>query len=265
MIIQKIRSIQQQVNTTLCIGLDTDMAKLPQGISRNVQGVVDFNKAIIEATADLCCSYKINFAFYEQYGTAGFDAIAQTLSCIPTGHLSIADAKRGDIGNTSAAYANAILQQMGFDSITVSPYMGADSVEPFLEAENKLVFVLALTSNSGSADFQHCLVEGKPLYQHVIAKALQWQRKGDIGFVVGATHPRQLEEIRDEVPELPLLIPGVGTQGGSAKEIRLANKNGIALINVSRAVLYASSGSDFTEQARIQAQEFCRQLPYEAS
>lgn len=257
---EKITDIQTSTNTMLCIGLDTDIAKLPEGIERTVQGVVEFNRLIIEATKDVCCSYKINFAFYEQYGTSGFDAIEKTLSYIPKQHITIGDAKRGDIGNTSAAYANAILNEMGFDSITVSPYMGADSVEPFLTSDNKLVFLLALTSNSGSKDFQYLEIDGKPLYQHVITTSQHWKRNSELGYVIGATHPQQLKTIRDMIPTSPLLIPGVGTQGGNPQEIKEVNGNGVAFVNVSRAIIYASANKDFADIARTTAEMYCKQL-----
>lgn len=252
---EKIAHVKSLTNTMLCVGLDTELQKLPRGIQRTHQGIVEFNKHIISATKDLCSSYKINFAFYEQYGSHGFDMIEQTLSAIPSTHITIADAKRGDIGNTSSAYANAILSEMGFDCITVSPYMGSDSVEPFLDFDNKLVFVLALTSNPGSADFQHLMIDGVPLYHHVITRSQSWQRKGELGYVVGATHPEQLGQIRSLVPTAPLLIPGVGTQGGDPSIIREMNAGGTAFVNASRAIIYASTCDDFAVSARTKAEE----------
>jgi orotidine-5'-phosphate decarboxylase len=252
---EKIANAQTLTNTMLCVGLDTELAKLPKGIMRNHQGIVEFNKHIISATKDLCSSYKINFAFYEQYGSHGFDIIEQTLADIPSTHVTIADAKRGDIGNTSTAYANAILIEMGFDCITVSPYMGSDSIEPFLDYDNKLVFVLALTSNPGSADFQHLMIDDIPLYQHVITRSQTWKRKGELGYVVGATHPEQLSHIRSIVPNAPLLIPGVGAQGGDPNVIREMNNGGVAFVNASRAIIYASSCDDFAVSARTKAEE----------
>lgn len=255
-ILKKLEAIQQKNKSRLCVGLDTEISKLPSAFEKTPENIVEFNKAIIEATYDCVCAYKINFAFYEQYGAKGMDALYETLKCIPDDIITIADAKRGDIGNTSRAYANAIFEDMNFDSITVSPYMGSDSVEPFLEYHNKIVFVLALTSNSGSKDFQRLIADGKPIYRHVVETSQSWKSNSELGFVVGATHPTEVSEIRTFAPENVFLIPGVGSQGGDAAATMRANGNAPAIVNVSRAVLYASTGDDFAEKARQQAISF---------
>ncbi|MBL7999182.1 MAG: orotidine-5'-phosphate decarboxylase [Candidatus Kapabacteria bacterium] len=259
-IFDKILDSQRRASTCLCVGLDTDMNKLPSPLPKSLDGILEFNRTIIKATQQHCSSYKINFAFYEQYGSAGYALIEQTRAMIPDTHVSIADAKRGDIGNTSAAYAKAILGTMDFDAITVSPYMGADSVEPFLAFENKLVFVLALTSNSGSRDFQYTTSDARTLYERVILQSQQWRRTGILGYVVGATHPGELAAIRNLIPDAPLLIPGVGTQGGDAQATMQANGNGIAFINASRSIIYASSGDDYAHAAGIAAATLARSV-----
>ncbi len=245
----KIREAQQRCHSTLCVGLDSTVEKLPEGFEKNLDSLVRFNELIIEATKDFCCAYKINFGFYERYGSLGYAALEKTRERIPSSHVSIADAKRGDIGNTAESYAVAILKTLDFDSVTVNPYMGHDTVAPFLSYENKLVFVLALTSNEGSADFQYLQLDGQPLYRRVMEKTLQWPSNALCGFVVGATHPSELADLRKDFPHVPFLIPGVGSQGASAEEIHKANAGGVAFVNSSRAILYASSKNDFAERA----------------
>jgi len=253
-----IESLIQEQNRTslLCVGLDTELHKIPAELQRGGDALIRFNETIINATHDFCCSYKINFAFYEQYGEHAFSLIKDTVGLLPQGKLSIADAKRGDIGNTSGAYARAIFDEMGFDAVTVSPYMGYDSLAPFLEYSGKMVFILALTSNAGSLDFQRLECGGKPLFRHVIEKALSWKSQAHIGFVVGATHPEELAHIREYAPDNCLLIPGVGTQGGNASDVLQANGNAPALINVSRDILYNTSGADTFSYARERAQYY---------
>lgn len=252
----KLTQAERQNQSRLCVGLDTDREKIPQHLLSADDPITAFNCAIIEATKDVVSSYKLNIAFYEQYGTAGWEALRATVACIPKHIITIADAKRGDIGNTSAAYASAFFEHFSFDAITVSPYMGSDSVKPFLTYPDKMVFILALTSNVGSGDFQRLLCDGKPLYQHVVGTSLGWTEHDNVGFVVGATHPGELAEVRALVPDAPLLIPGVGTQGGDARATMQANGSGPAVVNVSRGVLYASDGRDFAEKAREKAQEY---------
>jgi orotidine-5'-phosphate decarboxylase len=220
-------------------------------------GVYEFNKAIIEATSDLVCAYKPNLAFYEAMGHEGMDALKNTLKCITCDIVTIGDAKRGDIGNTSKAYAKAIFDVLGFDATTLSPYLGFDSIEPFLQYKDKGSIILCRTSNAGALDFQSLKCETgqgfKPLFEIVAEKARSWNTHGNIGLVVGATYPDELKSIRQQHPDMPILIPGVGAQGG---DVAATVKHGVsargdkAIINSSRQILYASKGRDFAEAAR---------------
>ena len=239
------------------MGLDTDITKLPLGISKGTEGILQFNKEIINATKDFAVSYKINTAFYEQLGSKGWEIIEKTREMIPSNTLSIADAKRGDIGNTSAMYAKAFFETMDFDALTVAPYMGYDSVEPFLKFNNKITIVLGLTSNKGSADFQTNPIYNPPLYKTVLERISQWGTPENLMFVIGATKAEALVEIRKIVPDHFLLIPGVGAQGGNANEVCRNGKNNLGglLINSSRGIIYASSGRDFAEAARAEAKK----------
>jgi orotidine-5'-phosphate decarboxylase len=254
--IEKILTTQRSRKSLLCIGLDTDINKIPEHLRSSRDALLDFNKAIIEATSDLACAYKINAAFYECAGEAGWTAMRETVKAIPSGILTIGDAKRADIGNSSSYYAKAFYGDLGFDAVTVAPYMGRDSVEPFLSSEDHGIFLLALTSNAGAQDFQYLDAGGMPLYQRVIEKALTWNAKKNIGFVAGATHGSQLRVVRAAAGDAPLLIPGVGAQGGSVEDaVRFGvDEHGErAIINASRSILYASSGKDFAEVARAEA------------
>ena len=254
--LNKLRAIQRTKNTLLCIGLDTDSAKLPEFLKTYANPQFEFNKRIIAATKDLVCAFKINSAFYEAEGERGWSAMRQTVSELPASVISIADAKRGDIGNSSEQYARIFVEEFKFDSITVNPYMGKDSVEPFLRSPEQCAFILALTSNPGSKDFQRLKVGKKFLYEKIVETAMKWSVKKNIGFVAGATKPKELRSIRKLAPTAPLLIPGIGTQGGSVKEAVQygCDKNGeMAIINVSRSILYASGGDDFAESARNEA------------
>jgi orotidine-5'-phosphate decarboxylase len=253
---QKLREIQTKQNSLLCIGLDVDLEKIPEHLKSLVNPVLEFNRRIIEATHDLVCAYKPNLAFYEAIGEHGLTTLRETLKLIPKSVLTIGDGKRGDIGNTAERYAKTLFDDFGFDSVTVNPYMGFDSVEPFLKNPEKGVFLLALTSNPGSKDFQRLKINGKPLYEKVVRTAKKWNTNQNIGFVVGATHPRELKAIRKIVPEMPLLIPGIGKQGGDLTSAVKdgCTKNGLgAVINASRSIIYASSGKDFAEAARAEA------------
>lgn len=241
----------------LCVGLDTDPKKLPAGIS-----MLDFNRAIIDATRDLCVAYKPNVAFYECHGPEGWRVLEETVRYIGNEHFIIADAKRGDIGNTSDYYAKTFFASMPCDSVTVAPYMGRDSVEPFLQYPDKWAIVLALTSNPGADDFELLTQDGKPLYQQVLTKVSQWGTPDNTMFVVGATRPTMFEDIRAIVPHHFLLVPGVGAQGGSLSEVCKYGMNddiGL-LINASRSILYASSGSDFAQAARLEAQRMQEEM-----
>ncbi len=246
----------------LCVGLDTDIKKIPKYLLKFEDPVFEFNKQIIDATADYCVSYKPNIAFYEAMGPKGWLSLQKTLDYIPNNIFTIADAKRGDIGNTSGLYARAFFDiessGMSFDSVTVAPYMGADSVLPFLEYKNKWVVLLALTSNASSEDFQTQKLEsGEFLYKKVIETSKKWGDDTNMMYVVGATKAESLVEIRELIPDSFLLIPGVGAQGGSLEEVSRLGMNTTCglLVNSSRGIIYASEGEDFAEKAKVEAQK----------
>lgn len=251
----------QRKKSFLCVGLDTDVNKIPEFLfDESEDPIFEFNKAIIDATADLCVAYKPNLAFYESQGLSGWDVLERTVDYIRENYpdqFIIADAKRGDIGNTSAMYARTFLGNMDFDSVTVAPYMGEDSVKPFLTYENKWVILLALTSNKGAYDFQFMKDEetGERLFEKVLKTSLSWGTDENLMYVVGATKAEMLTEIRAVVPEHFLLVPGVGAQGGSLADVAkygLNNSCGL-LVNSSRQIIYASSDKDFAEKARTEA------------
>lgn len=262
---ERYRAIYERSGTRLCIGLDADVRNLPESVMGADDPLLEFNTKIIEATSDLCCAYKPNLAFYESSGEAGIRSLVKTLERIPEEVLTIGDAKRGDLGNTAERYAYALFNQFGFDAATVNPYQGMDALEPFFKYPGKCVFVLALTSNPGSADFQRLMIDGRPLYMHVIDKCIAtYGSTGSLGFVVGATHPVELAEIRSHVGgEIPLLIPGLGAQGGDAEANARANNGGVAFFNVSRGVIGVSKGEDFAERAREAATKFVEELQEE--
>lgn len=247
----------------LCVGLDTDITKIPKHLLSEADPVFTFNKAIIDATKDLCVSYKINTAFYEALGVKGWVALEKTVNYVPQEHFKIADAKRGDIGNTSSQYAKAFFETLPFDAITVAPYMGEDSVKPFLEYKNKWAIVLGLTSNSGAKDFELQQTGDQFLYKKVLQTASQWGTPDNLMFVVGATQASAFTNIRKLTPNHFYLVPGVGAQGGSLKEISekalLKDDCGL-LVNVSRAIIYASDGKDFAEKGRTVAAEYQREM-----
>jgi orotidine-5'-phosphate decarboxylase len=262
------KQLVQQVQlkrSYLCVGLDTDITKIPHHLRSHPDAVFEFNKQIIDATHDLCVAYKINTAFYEALGSRGWDAMEKTVNYIPKDQFIIADAKRGDIGNTSSQYAKAFFEILNFDAITVAPYMGEDSVKPFLEFKNKWAIVLGLTSNAGSKDFEQLHVVGQAtnngeeyLYETVLKKVSSWGTNENLMFVVGATKASDLEDIRKIIPDHFLLVPGVGFQGGSLKEVSKygMNKDCGLLVNASRAIIYAGGKEDFAKEARAIAQEY---------
>jgi len=276
---QLIEQIQLK-KSFLCVGLDTDLSKIPKHLQSHPDAVFEFNKQIIDATSDLCVSYKINTAFYEAMGLKGWEAMQKTVDYIPAEHFTIADAKRGDIGNTSSQYAKAFFEVLNFDAITVAPYMGEDSVRPFLEYDNKWTIVLGLTSNKGADDFQKLLVSNKSgqalppvhgianafrpeyLYEEVIEKIAEWGTTGNLMFVTGATKASDFEGIRNIIPEHFLLVPGVGFQGGSLKEVAEygLNEDCGLLVNASRAIIYASENEDFATEARAIAKEYQQEM-----
>ncbi len=260
--LEKLDRACQKNRSLVCVGLDPDPNLMPDNIP-----VADFNRAIIEATADLVCAYKPNLAFYEALGDEGMKALKQTLQYIPSDVLVIADAKRSDIGNTARAYARALFDILNFDASTVNPYLGFDSMEPFLNYKDKGIIILCRTSNAGAQDFQSLKCETPqgflPLYEIVANKAQEWNIHNNVGLVVGATYPEELKTIRQQHPNLPILIPGVGAQGG---EVALTVKYGLsphgnrAIINSSRQILYASKGDDFATRARETAQHLRDQI-----
>ena len=252
----------QQINlqqSYLCVGLDTDLSKIPAHLQQRPNAVVEFNKAIIDVTKDFCVSYKINTAFYEAMGTKGWDAMEETVNYIPATHLKIADAKRGDIGNTSSQYARAFFETLQFDAITVAPYMGEDSIRPFLEYENKWTIVLGLTSNKGAADFELLKTnDAIPVYEKVITTVAKWGSVNNLMFVTGATKAEEFTHIRKLVPDHFLLVPGVGFQGGSLAGV---SKYGMSkdcglLVNASRAIIYAGEKENFAAEAAAVAHQY---------
>lgn len=249
----------------LCVGLDTDIKKIPQHLLNEDDPVFAFNKAIIDATAQYAVAYKPNTAFYEVYGAKGWASLEKTINYIKENHpeiFVIADAKRGDIGNTSANYARAFFETLKADAITVAPYMGVDSVEPFLGFDDKWVILLALTSNKGSKDFQYLNADGKEMYKNVLLKSQEWSDDQKMMYVVGATHPEELGEIRKMLPNHFFLVPGVGAQGGDLQVVAkfgLNNQVGL-LVNSSRGIIYASNGEDFAEKAAGEAKKLQQQM-----
>jgi orotidine-5'-phosphate decarboxylase len=248
--------------SVLCVGLDTDLSKIPPHLLANEDPMFAFNKAIIDATKDFTVSYKINTAFYEAYGVKGWQSLEKTLNYIPKEIFTIADAKRGDIGNTSTQYAKTFFTTFDFDSVTIAPYMGKDSVEPFLQFEGKWGIVLGVTSNEGSLDFQHLIADGKPLYEHVLNKVSAWGTISNLMFVVGATRKEQLAQVRKICPDHFFLIPGVGAQGGDVSTVcqNTLNKDVGILINVSRGIIYVSNGLDFAEKAAEAALQYQQEM-----
>lgn len=264
--------------TYLCIGLDTDISKIPKHLLSHTDPVFEFNRQIVDATKDYCVSYKINTAFYEALGVKGWESMERTVNYIPSTHFKIADAKRGDIGNTSSQYAKAFFETLKFDAITVVPYMGEDSVKPFLEHKDKWTILLGLTSNSGAKDFElQKLINKKEiledgvhlthqhtsyLYEQVLQTSSEWGSTENLMFVVGATQADEFLNIRKLTPDHFYLVPGVGAQGGSLKEIsqKALIKDCGLLVNVSRAVIYASNAEDFADEASIIAQRYADEM-----
>ncbi|QIH33565.1 orotidine-5'-phosphate decarboxylase [Sphingobacterium sp. DR205] len=254
----------------LCVGLDTDLTKIPEHLLDDEDPIYSFNKAIIDATADLCVAYKPNIAFYECYGLKGWQSLQKTWAALPKDCFSIADAKRGDIGNTSGRYAMAFFDEsnsgLGFDSITIAPYMGKDSVTPFLDFKDKWAIVLALTSNEGSRDFQNFEnKEGLQLFEQVIDKVNTWGNIDNLMYVVGATRGEGFIKIREHAPEHFLLVPGVGAQGGSLEDVCKygMNRDCGLLVNSTRGIIYASKGRDFAERAREEALKLQKEMEIE--
>lgn len=259
---EKLTRAVHKNRSLVCVGLDPDPKRMPDKVS-----VLEFNQAIINATADLVCAYKLNFAFYEALDTPGLEALKATIKYVPSEIPVIGDAKRSDIGNTARAYAQAIFSTLSCDATTVNPYLGFDSVEPFIEYADKGVFILCRTSNTGALDFQslscHTETGQRPLFEVVADKAGQWNTRGNVGLVVGATYPEELRLVRQKHPDMPLLIPGIGAQGG---ELASVIRHGVnsqgegAIINSSRQIIYASRESDFAQAARLAASSLRDQI-----
>ena len=263
---QLIDTIQSK-QSYLCVGLDTDITKIPPHLQTQPNAIVAFNKAVIDATKDFCVSYKINTAFYEALGVKGWQAMEETVNYIPATHFRIADAKRGDIGNTSSQYAKAFFESLPFDAVTVAPYMGEDSIRPFLEYDGKWTIVLGLTSNKGAADFELRQLQtdngveqtqAEYLYERVLRRVAEWGNPSNLMFVVGATQAEAFVNIRSIIPDHFLLVPGVGAQGGSLKDIseKAMNKDCGLLVNASRAIIYASENEDFAAEAGAIARQY---------
>jgi orotidine-5'-phosphate decarboxylase len=254
----------------LCIGLDTDLEKIPSFLLADEDPIFSFNKAIIDATHDLCVAYKPNIAFYEAYGVQGWSSLRKTIEYLNVNYpdiFTIADAKRGDIGNTSTRYAKAFFEDLNFDSITIAPYMGRDSVEPFLEFKDKHTILLALTSNEGAFDFQTKKIDGQELYKEVLSVSTTYKGSENLMYVVGATKAKYLKEIRKIVPNSFLLVPGVGAQGGSLEDVCAygMTKDIGLLINSSRGIIYASNQTDYAEAAKLKAKELQLEMEKEMS
>ncbi|MBL75754.1 MAG: orotidine-5'-phosphate decarboxylase [Chloroflexi bacterium] len=253
--IDRLDEITNRNQSLLCVGLDPWLPSMP------IKDIAEFNKEIIQATKDLVCAYKPQFAFYEAEGIDGLKALEETLKAIPNNVPIILDVKRGDLGNTSNAYAKAAFEIWGADAVTVSPFMGLDSIQPFIDYLDKGIFILTRTSNPGGSDFQELLIqtsdsEYRPLYLHIASKVNNWNTFNNLGLVVGATNPQELQQIRGECPSLPILIPGIGAQGGdlrSSIEFGIDSQGRRAIINASRSIIYASDGLDFAEAARREA------------
>lgn len=253
----------QKKSSYLCVGLDTDIKKIPTHLLKEEDPIFEFNKLIIDATADFTVAYKPNIAFYEAHGIAGWQSLQKTIDYIPKDIFIVADAKRGDIGNTSKMYAKAFFEQMNCDSITVAPYMGEDSVKPFLEFKDKWVILLALTSNAGGKDFQNLgLNKGGELYEEVLRKSQEWGTTDQLMYVVGATRAEALINIRQIVPEHFLLVPGVGAQGGNLEEVSKHGMNSSCglLVNSSRGIIYADNSESFAEVAAIKSKELQQEM-----
>jgi len=263
----KLEKAVHRNDSLVCVGLDTDSKKIPKIFSKKPNPVFEFNKAIIDSTADLVCAYKPQIAFYAAEGEKGLKALKSTVDYLKKTYPQIpiiGDAKRGDIGNTAAKYAEEIFDWFGFDAVTVNPYLGFDSIEPFLKREDKGIIILCRTSNPGAADFQDLKIKGAPLYQIVAKKIVKWNKDfGNCLMVVGATWPGQLKEIRKIAPDIPFLVPGIGAQGG---DIEAAVKNGQdksgagLIINSSRGIIYASDGPDFAKAARAEAEKLRNEI-----
>src|ERR1041385_434358 len=260
---QKLKHIQRKHDSLLCIGLDTDPTHVPESLYKWGDPQYEFNRQIIDATKDLVCAYKLNIAFYESVGEHGWYTVHQTLARIPEEIITIGDGKRGDISSSAERQAHLLCEDWEFSATTVNPYMGKDSIEPFMKRADQCTFVLAVTSNKGAKDFQHLKVKGKPLYEHVVKAAKKWNTRKNIGLVVGATRPAELKRVRSLAPEMPILIPGIGAQKGNLESsVRYGcnNDGELAIINIGRSIIHASDGDNFAEKARETALNYRDQI-----
>jgi len=261
--VERLIEIIREKDSLLCIGLDTDIENIPDSIRSEEEPVFAFNKDIIDRTHDLAAAYKINSAFYEANGVKGWTSLAKTIDYIPDDVIVIADVKRGDIGNTAKRYARAVFSELKADAATLNPYLGSDSLAPFIEYGDNGLFILCLTSNRGAEDFQKLKVDGKYLYQVVAEKVVELNKNGNCGLVVGATFPEEMKSIREIAHNLPILIPGIGAQGGDLEKtvyFGTDSKSELALINSSRGIIYRSKGDDFAQAARNAAEELRNQI-----
>lgn len=261
--VEAFRQTLREYQSLLCVGLDPDLRKLPSGLPRSAEGMITFCSEIISATAEFAAAFKVNFAFFEALGKSGWAALEKVAAKLPNNVIRIADAKRGDIGNTAQMYAEAIFRQLPFEAMTANPYLGEDAAQPFLADAHKGVFFLCRTSNPGSGDVQNFPDRTRPLYLHVAAQVREWNKNGNAGLVVGATHRRELQQVRKVSPDLPFLIPGVGAQGGdleTAVRVGATASADLAIINASRTILYADSGNKFAEAAARTAEKMRKEM-----
>jgi orotidine-5'-phosphate decarboxylase len=263
--IEKFQKISEKNNSLLCVGLDTDLEKIPQHIVKSSDSpLLSFNQGIIKATADIVCAYKLNMAFYEQYGIEGINVLLDTIKIIPNDIIVIIDGKRNDIGNTAARYANSLFNVFNADAVTVTPYLGYDGIQPFLDYTDRQSFILCRTSNKSAGDFQDLIAQNMKLYEHVAKKIVEWNVDNNCGAVVGATYPQELKNIRRILGNsVPLLIPGIGKQGGNVnKTIEYGtNENGtMAIINSSRGIIYKDSTKNYDQSARHEAENLRKEI-----
>lgn len=260
---EKLLKIQKEKNSLLCIGLDSDIERIPEKFLKSTYPQLEFNRDIIQSTKDLVCAYKLNLAFYEELGVKGIEALEKTLELIPDDIIKIADGKRGDIGSTAVKQAKTLFNTFNFDAVTVNPYMGFDAIEPFIKHSQKGVFVLCVTSNEGAKDFQYLNCSGKQLFEHVATKSKKWNKHNNIGLVVGATHIAELKKLRTILPDIPFLIPGIGAQKGDLeKTIKYGcSENGFnVIINISRAIIFSSSSNNFQESIRKTTEKYFSEI-----
>jgi orotidine-5'-phosphate decarboxylase len=260
---EKLRAVTGSSGPGLCVGLDPDPTRLPEGFRRDLSGLVDYLHKVIRVSAPWACAYKVNTAFYEAFGAAGWRILEEIAETLPKNSLRIADAKRGDIGNTAERYAEAFLKRLPFDAVTISPYLGGDSLQPFLKDPDRGAFVLALTTNPGSKDLQYFSDGKERLYEHVLKQLPAWAPQGNLGAVVGATHPQELIQIRSAFPTIPQLNPGVGAQGGDIQAITgmaYGPHTGPVLVNVSRGLLYPDNSLPFPENVTQACKTYAERL-----